>query len=332
MDASHLMVTGGAGFIGANLVRWLHRRHPRTRITVVDKLTYAGHRRYLQGLLDTDEVDLVVADIADREAMERLFSRSAFDGVFHLAAESHVDRSIDGPEAFIQTNIRGTFVLLECLRQQSEDCRFLHVSTDEVYGSLGEHGAFCETTAYDPSSPYSASKAASDHLVCAYHRTFGVDAVITNCSNNFGPYQYPEKLIPVVIRTLRDGQQVPVYGDGGHVRDWLFVDDHCLALEQVFRSGQSGRCYNIGADNEWTNLQLVYAICDRVDAILKRPDGYSRDQVTFVADRPGHDRRYAIDAGRIRRELGWRPRVDFEAALDRTVRWYLEYMTRIWGI
>ena len=336
MDAEHVLVTGGAGFIGANLVRWLRRRHPRLQVTVVDKLTYAGHRRYLEGVLDTGKVELVVADIADREAMERLFSRSAFDGVFHLAAESHVDRSIDGPAAFVDSNVVGTFELLECARrhwvEQNRPGRFLHVSTDEVYGSLDSEGAFRETTAYDPSSPYSATKAASDHLVQAYQRTYGLDAVITNCSNNFGPYQYPEKLIPLVIRTLRDGQQVPVYGDGGHVRDWLYVDDHCRALEEVFTNGESGRRYNIGADNEWSNLELVYAICDRVDDKLQRPPKTSRRQVSFVADRPGHDRRYAIDASRLRQELGWRPRVPFKRALDQTVQWYLEHMTRIWGV
>ena len=335
MDAEHLMVTGGAGFIGANLVRWLRRRHPQVRVTVVDKLTYAGNRRYLEGLVDERWVDLVVADIADRETMEGLFSRSAFDGIFHLAAESHVDRSIDGPRAFLESNVRGTFVLLECLREmvdRGERCRLVHVSTDEVYGSLGEEGAFCEDTPYDPSSPYSATKAASDHLVTAYHRTYGIDAVITNCSNNFGPYQHPEKLIPVVVRTLRDGQQVPVYGDGQNVRDWLYVDDHCRALERAFEAGESGRCYNVGANNEWTNLDLVYAICDVVDEALRRPQGFSRRQVAFVADRPGHDRRYAIDASRIRRELGWRPEFSFDEALDRTVRWYLENMTRIWGV
>ena len=335
MDAEHLMVTGGAGFIGANLVRWLRRRHPQVRVTVVDKLTYAGNRRYLEGLVDERWVDLAVADIADRETMEGLFSRSAFDGIFHLAAESHVDRSIDGPRAFLESNVRGTFVLLECLREmvdRGERCRLVHVSTDEVYGSLGEEGAFCEDTPYDPSSPYSATKAASDHLVTAYHRTYGIDAVITNCSNNFGPYQHPEKLIPVVVRTLRDGQQVPVYGDGQNVRDWLYVDDHCRALERAFEAGESGRCYNVGANNEWTNLDLVYAICDVVDEALRRPQGFSRRQVAFVADRPGHDRRYAIDASRIRRELGWGPEFSFDEALDRTVRWYLENMTRIWGV
>ncbi len=336
MEAQHILVTGGAGFIGANLVRWLRRRHPQMRVTVVDRLTYAGDHRYLEDVVDDDQVKLVVADIADREAMDGLFSRSAFDGLFHLAAETHVDRSIDSPQQFVHTNVEGTFQLLECARhhwvEANQKGRFVHVSTDEVYGSLDEGGAFCETTPYDPSSPYSATKAASDHLVQAYHRTYGLDAVITNCSNNFGPYQYPEKLIPVVICSLRDEQHVPVYGDGGHVRDWLYVDDHCRALVQVFDQGQSGRNYNIGANNEWTNLELVYAICDRVDEVLARPRGHSRRLIRFVADRPGHDRRYSIDATRIRRELGWRPRASFEEALRRTVEWYLEHMTRIWGI
>ena len=337
MDANHVLVTGGAGFIGANLVRWLRRHRPQWRITVVDKLTYAGNRRYLEDMIEDGELRLIVADVADREAMERLFSRSAFDGVFHLAAESHVDRSIEGPEAFIHSNIMGTFVLLEMVRKcwgakGRVGGRFLHVSTDEVYGSLDEEGAFRETTAYDPSSPYSASKASSDHLVQAYHRTYGIDTVLTNCSNNFGPYQYPEKLIPVVIRSLRDGRDVPVYGDGGHIRDWLYVEDHCEALVQVFEKGRSGRRYNIGADNEWTNLELVHAICASVDRHLGRPRGFSQRQIHFVTDRPGHDRRYAIDARRIRSELGWRPQVSFEAGLEHTVQWYLEHMTRIWGV
>ncbi len=337
MDAKHVLVTGGAGFIGANLVRWLRHRRPQWRVTVVDRLTYAGNHRYLEEVMDDDEVELVVADIADREAMEGLFSRSAFDGLFHLAAETHVDRSIERPDEFVHSNVVGTFTLLECARRHWGDKnrggRFVHVSTDEVYGSIEEPGqAFRESTPYDPSSPYSATKAASDHLVQAYHRTYGLDVVITNCSNNFGPYQYPEKLIPVVISALRDEQHVPVYGDGGHVRDWLYVDDHCRALVKVFEEGRRGRNYNIGADNQWTNLELVYAICDRVDEVLARPQGHSRRLVRFVADRPGHDRRYAIDASRIRRELGWRPQIRFQEALRRTVEWYLEHMTRVWGI
>ncbi len=334
MDAEHVLVTGGAGFIGANLVRWLVRHH-QAQITVVDKLTYAGNRRYISELVDEGTVELVVADIADREAMEGLFSRSDFDGVFHLAAESHVDRSIAGPEAFLKSNVEGTFCLLECARQawdKGKPGRFLHVSTDEVYGSIEPPGAFSEDSPYDPSSPYAASKAASDHFATAYHRTFGMDVVITNCSNNFGPYQYPEKLIPVVIASLRDGRSVPVYGDGQNVRDWLYVKDHCRALIEVFDRGRSGQCYNIGGRNEWTNLDLVERICDLVDERLGRPMGRSRQQIEFVADRPGHDRRYAIDATRIHRELGWKAGTDFETALDRTVGWYLDNLERLWGV
>ncbi|RAL20519.1 dTDP-glucose 4,6-dehydratase [Lujinxingia litoralis] len=335
MDASHLLVTGGAGFIGANLVHWLRREHPGVRVSVVDKLTYAGNRRYLEELIARREVPLIVADIADREAMEGLFARSDFDGVIHLAAESHVDRSISGPAAFIQTNVVGSFVLLEAARQAWEkrgiEGRFLHVSTDEVYGSLGPRGAFSERSPYDPSSPYSATKASSDHLARAYHRTYGMDVVITNCSNNFGPYQYPEKLIPVIIRRLSQGLEVPVYGDGRHVRDWLYVEDHCRALGLVFEQGESGQSYNVGAHNEWTNLELVHTLGELVDRRLGRAEGTARSLVRFVADRPGHDRRYAIDAGRIRKDLGWEPAWSFEAALEHTVDWYLTHMDRIWA-
>ena len=336
MEATHLLVTGGAGFIGANLVRWLHGRHQSLRLTIVDKLTYAGHRRYLAGLLDDDRVDLVVADIACREAMDGLFDRHDFDGIIHLAAESHVDRSIQGPRAFVDTNVVGTFVLLECARSHFVDRqrpgRFLHVSTDEIYGSLGPRGRFNEASPVDPSSPYSATKAASDHLVQAYHRTYGLDAVITNCSNNFGPYQHPEKLIPLAVRCLRDGDPIPVYGDGQNVRDWLFVDDHCRALETVFRRGRIGERYNIGAQNERTNLALLHQICDHVDDLTGRPDGHSRQFLTFVNDRPGHDRRYAIDPTKIRDELDWRAAHDFDDALARTVAWYLENLSALWGV
>ncbi len=334
MEAKEVLVTGGAGFIGANLVRWLRKHRPRWGITVVDRLTYAGNRRYIEELIDDGSVHLVVADIADREAMEGLFDRRPFHGVFHLAAESHVDRSIMGPEAFVSTNVVGTFVLLECARRHWEGRpgRFLHVSTDEVYGSCPEGSAFCEETPYDPSSPYSATKAGSDHLVQAYHRTYGLDSVITNCSNNFGPYQHPEKLIPMAIRKLRDGCPVPVYGDGRQVRDWLFVEDHCRALVEIFDRGEAGVKYNVGARNEWRNLDLLHRICDGVDEKLGRPEGFSRRLLTFVDDRPGHDRRYAIDSTRLTGDLGWRPQRDFSTALDFTLGWYLEHMTRIWQL
>ncbi|MEM1350303.1 MAG: dTDP-glucose 4,6-dehydratase, partial [Myxococcota bacterium] len=257
------------------------------------------------------------------------------DAVMHLAAESHVDRSITGPAAFIQSNIVGTFALLECARARwvdgAGDGRFLHVSTDEVFGSLGPQGAFTEDTPYDPSSPYSASKAASDHLVRAYERTYGLDVVLTNCSNNFGPYQYPEKLIPVVIRNIRDAKPLPVYGDGMNGRDWLFEEDHCSALHAVFERGERGRSYNIGTQNEWTNIALVRLLCDLVDEELGR-EATSQELITFVTDRPGHDRRYAIDPSRMREELEWQPEHAFEDAIRQTVSWYLANFGPIWGV
>ena len=320
-----LLITGGAGFIGANLVHHLAARAPEARLTIVDKLTYAGDLRHLEGVLGRPQVEFVQADIADMAAMSALFERVCPTGVFHLAAESHVDRSIDGPGQFVQTNVVGTYTLLECARAlhaRGHALRFLHVSTDEVYGSLGPQGAFREDSPYDPSSPYSATKAASDHLARAYHRTYGLDVVITNCSNNYGPRQYPEKLIPVIIQRIVAQQPLPVYGDGQHVRDWLYVEDHCVALCEVFRRGQPGRSYNIGTQNEWSNLELVERLCDLVDAQLGRTTS-SRGLITFVADRPGHDRRYAIDPTRIRQELGWQPQHDFDHALAQTVRWYL---------
>ena len=333
MDAKHILITGGAGFIGANLVWWLRRHRPHRRITVVDKLGYAGDRRYIEGAIDGEAVSLVVADIADRSAMERLFDRSAFDGVMHLAAESHVDRSIEGPEAFVKSNVEGTFVVLECARRAFGDGggRMLHVSTDEVYGSLGDEGAFDEQWPYDPSSPYSATKAASDHLARAYHRTYGLDVVISHCTNNFGPYQYPEKLIPLTIDRLLRGEPIPIYGDGQQVRDWLYVDDHCRALVQVFEQGEEGERYNIGARNEWSNRRLVERLADVVDRRLGRTVGVGRELMTFVEDRPGHDRRYAIDPSRVERELGWRPRVPFEEGLERTVEWFMREGRRLWG-
>jgi dTDP-glucose 4,6-dehydratase len=328
-----LIITGGAGFIGANLVHFLLEHDPEAELIVVDKLTYAGNLRYLEGALEDARVRLVQEDIADKEAMGELFEQARPAGVYHLAAESHVDRSITGPEAFIQSNIVGTFVLLECARATwgEGEGRFLHVSTDEVFGSLGPEGAFTEHTPYDPSSPYSASKAASDHLVRAYNRTYGLDAVLTNCSNNFGPYQYPEKLIPVIIKNIRDGKKLPVFGDGKNVRDWLYVEDHCRALHAVFERGVSGRSYNIGTENEWENIRLVELLCDLVDEELGR-EKKSRELITFVEDRLGHDRRYAIDAARIREELGWAPTRSFEEAIRETVSWYLGHLGPIWGV
>lgn len=331
----HYLITGGAGFIGANLVHQLAAHAPQARITIVDKLTYAGNLNYIQGPLEQARIDFVQADIADMAAMRDLFTRCKPTAVFHLAAESHVDRSIEGPGVFIQSNIVGTYTLLECARALWSDAahkgRFLHVSTDEVFGSLGPEGAFDEQTPYDPSSPYSASKAGSDHIARAYHRTYGLDVVITNCSNNYGPYQYPEKLIPVIIRNIRDHKQLPVYGDGKNVRDWLYVKDHCSALIMAMEHGQSGRSYNVGTQNEWSNIDLVRLLCDKVDEALGR-DSSSQSLITFVQDRPGHDQRYAIDPTRIRQELGWTPSYAFDEAISATVQWYLQHLSSMWNL
>jgi dTDP-glucose 4,6-dehydratase len=323
-----ILVTGGAGFIGSNLVHTLVQQRPGVRIVVVDKMTYAGNRQNLEPWLSGGQCSLVEADIADADAMQTVWDTWKPGGVYHLAAESHVDRSISGPRPFIESNITGTFVLLECARRAwlapgATAGRFLHVSTDEVFGSLGETGAFTEETPYDPSSPYSASKAASDHLVRAWHRTFGLDVVLTNCSNNYGPRQYPEKLIPVIIRNIVERKPLPVYGDGTNVRDWLFVTDHCEALTTVFDKGESGRSYNVGGNNEWSNINLVRLLCDMVDDERGLPRS-SQSLISFVTDRPGHDHRYAIDPTRIRTELGWQPRHTFEDAIRQTVRWYLQ--------
>lgn len=326
-----VLVTGGAGFIGSNLVRWLLGADPGVRVVNLDALTYAGHLASLEGVEERypDRYRFVHADIRDGETVRSLMRSEAIDTILHLAAESHVDRSIDGPLDFVTTNVDGTAVLLEAARAawgDREDVRFHHVSTDEVYGSLGDDGLFREDTPYDPSSPYSASKAASDHLVRAWHRTFGLPVTISNCSNNYGPYQFPEKLIPLMIRNALAGRPLPVYGDGGNVRDWLFVQDHCRAVDAVVRRGAVGRTYNVGGRNEVRNLDVVHAVCDLVDELRPRPDGTRRrDLVSFVADRPGHDRRYAIDAGRIERELGWTPESTFAEGLRTTVRWYLEH-------
>ena len=326
-----LLVTGGAGFIGSNLVHHT-LAHTGDRLVVVDKLTYAGSLLNLEGPLKDPRVTFVRADIADRVAMTRVFEETRPDAVLNLAAETHVDRSIDSPHAFIDTNIVGTFVLLEMARRSlagrdaaaREAFRFLHVSTDEVYGTLGSSGLFSEETPYAPNSPYAASKASADHLVRAYSHTYGLPVLITNCSNNYGPFQFPEKLIPLMILNAVDGRPLPIYGDGGNVRDWLHVDDHCAGLLLVLRKGRPGEKYNIGGGNERTNLELVDRICDILDAVKPAPAS-RRALKTFVPDRPGHDRRYAIDATRIRRELGWAPRHTFEDGLEATVRWYLDH-------
>ena len=323
-----LFVTGGAGFIGSAVVRHLIQETKATVVTV-DALTYAGHRENLAPVMDHERHHFEHAGITDASAMHRLFREYEPGGVLHLAAESHVDRSIDGPAAFVQTNVVGTQVLLEAARTyweeqgRPEGFRFLHVSTDEVYGELGDTGAFTEETPYDPSSPYSASKAGADHLVRAWHRTYDLPVVITNCSNNYGPYQHPEKLIPVVIRHALDGEPIPVYGDGKNVRDWLYVEDHVRALLRVLRDGNVGETYNVGGRCEKENLTVVRMICDILDDRQSGTvEGSHRDLITFVEDRPGHDWRYAIDPSKIENDLGWTPSVGFEEGLRRTVEWY----------
>jgi len=333
IESTHLprsmLVTGGAGFIGSNFVRFALDNHPTIRLVNVDALTYAGHLASLHGLADVHgpRYTFVHADIRDADLMRGLVAEHQVDTVVHFAAESHVDRSIDGPLDFIDTNIRGTANLLEAARSvwhDRSDVRFHHVSTDEVFGSLGPEGLFTETTPYDPSSPYSASKAAADHLVRAWHRSYGLPVTLSNCSNNYGPLQYPEKLIPLMILNAAADEKLPVYGAGANVRDWLHVEDHCSALDLVILGGRPGRTYNIGGNNERTNLEVVHSICDLVDEFCPYPAGRSRRElVEFVTDRPGHDLRYAIDADRIVSELGWKPRFDFDSGLRQTVEWYL---------
>ncbi|NJD87485.1 MAG: dTDP-glucose 4,6-dehydratase [Betaproteobacteria bacterium] len=325
-----ILVTGGAGFIGANFVLdWLSAGGEP--VVNLDKLTYAGNLANLAAVSSDPRHHFVQGDIADQAAVEALLARHRPRAVVHFAAESHVDRSIHGPGDFIQTNVVGTFRLLEAARGhwqslppgEREAFRFLHVSTDEVYGTLAESDpAFSESTAYAPNSPYSASKAASDHLVRAWHHTYGLPVLTTNCSNNYGPFQFPEKLIPLMIANALEGKPLPVYGDGGQVRDWLFVGDHCEAIRTVLARGRPGEVYNVGGNAEKRNLEVVHALCDALQELRPRDGGY-RDLVAFVADRPGHDRRYAIDARKIRAELGWSPRESFESGLARTLRWYL---------
>lgn len=322
-----LLVTGGAGFIGSAVVRLaVARGH---EVVNLDALTYAANPANVASVAESPLYHFEHVDIRDRAALERVFATHRPDAVMHLAAESHVDRSIDGPAAFIETNVIGTFNMLEAARGfwnaqgRPEAFRFHHISTDEVFGSLGETGQFTETTPYDPRSPYSASKAGSDHLVRAWHETYGLPVVLSNCSNNYGPFHFPEKLVPVVILKALAGQPIPIYGDGGNVRDWLFVEDHADALLLVLQRGQTGRGYNIGGENEATNLELVRMICAHMDEL--HPAGAPHERlISFVADRPGHDRRYAIDPSRIRRELGWRPSVTVDEGLRRTVEWYLD--------
>lgn len=327
-----IIVTGGAGFIGSNYVlKQLHGGS--SSIVNLDKLTYAGNLHNLDGIAAERRYEFVHGDVANRELVRRLLRDHTPFAIVHFAAESHVDRSIRGPEAFIQTNVNGTFALLEETRAywavlSEEDrrrFRFLHVSTDEVYGSLGpDDPPFSETTPYAPNSPYAASKAASDHLVRAYHHTYGLPTLTTNCSNNYGPLQFPEKLIPLMILNAHAGKALPVYGDGKNVRDWLYVEDHCEAIAAVLKNGSPGETYNIGGWNEKPNIDIVRTICDLVDEMSPRLDKPRRDLITYVKDRPGHDRRYAMNATKIARELGWKPKETFESGIRKTVRWYLE--------
>ena len=333
---STLLITGGAGFIGSNLVRYV-LAHTDRRIVVVDKLTYAGSLLNLTEPLRDPRVTFIKADIAEAGAVSRAFDEHRPSAVLNLAAETHVDRSIDGPRPFIDTNILGTYVLLDTARHflgtldagEREAFRFLHVSTDEVYGTLGPTGLFSEETPYAPNSPYAASKAAADHLVRAYHHTYALPVLITNCSNNYGPRQFPEKLIPLMILNALDGRALPIYGDGGNIRDWLHVEDHCAGILRVLERGRFGEKYNIGGGNERTNLQVIDRICDVLEQIQPARSNAAlrgrtyRDLKTFVVDRPGHDRRYAIDAAKIRRELDWAPTKSFEDGLADTARWYV---------
>jgi dTDP-glucose 4,6-dehydratase len=323
-----LLITGGAGFIGSHLVRLLVQRYPDYRIVNLDALTYAGNLENLRDVEDAPNYVFEKGDILDPHFLRGLFEKYAFDGVIHLAAESHVDRSIANPLAFVETNVIGTVTLLNAARAawegRMEGKRFYHVSTDEVYGSLGETGFFTESTPYDPRSPYAASKASSDHFVRAYHHTFGLPVVVSNCSNNYGPCQFPEKLIPLMINNIREGKTLPVYGDGKYTRDWLWVKDHAEAIDVIYHRGRVGETYNIGGNNEWKNIDLVTQLCDILDELLGNRPETSRKLITFVKDRPGHDRRYAIDAGKIKAELGWTPSVQFEDGFRETARWYLE--------
>ena len=325
-----LLVTGGAGFIGSNFVRYWLRRHPDDRLVNLDALTYAGNPDNLADVQDHPSYRFVQGDIGDMELVGGLLRDERIDTLVNFAAESHVDRSILGPDAFIKTNINGTFNLLEAARAAwSGDFgtrRFLHVSTDEVYGSLAPDApAFTEQHQYAPNSPYSASKAASDHLVRAYHHTYGLPTLTTNCSNNYGPYQFPEKLIPLILLNALEGKPLPIYGDGKNIRDWLYVEDHCSGIEAVLEGGRLGEVYNIGGNNEWTNIDIVNLVCARLDALRPGHRPY-RELITYVRDRPGHDRRYAIDSSKMKSELGWTPAHVFETGIEQTLSWYLGHL------
>ncbi|HBX44880.1 dTDP-glucose 4,6-dehydratase [Limibacterium fermenti] len=335
----HILITGGAGFIGSHVVRLFVNAYPHDKIINLDALTYAGNLENLKDIEDKPNYTFIKGDICDYEGLLRIFKEHSIDGVIHLAAESHVDRSITDPFSFARTNVLGTLNLLEAARQTWQPDftgkRFYHISTDEVYGALSfDDAAFCETNRYDPHSPYSASKASSDHFVRAYHDTYGLPVILSNCSNNYGPYQFPEKLIPLFINNIRHNKALPVYGKGENVRDWLYVEDHARAIDLLFHKGKSGETYNIGGKNEWKNIDLIKALIRTVDRLLKRPEGSSDKLITYVTDRAGHDLRYAIDSSKITHELGWHPSVAFEEGIENTVRWYLEnqeWLDRITG-
>lgn len=332
----NILITGGAGFIGSHVVRLMVNKYPQYHIVNLDALTYAGNLENLTDIEYKTNYEFVKGDITDAKLVSRLFATHRFDGVIHLAAESHVDRSISNPLEFINTNILGTVNLLNAARMEWKDVmngkRFYHISTDEVYGSLGETGLFTETTPYDPRSPYSASKASSDHLVRAYFHTYGLPVVISNCSNNYGPNQFPEKLLPLAINNILNNKPIPVYGKGENIRDWLYVEDHAAAIDTIFHKGKLGETYNIGGINEWKNIDLIHLLCKVMDKALGRTPGASEQLITFVKDRAGHDQRYAIDSSKLMHELGWKPSLQFEEGLEKTVSWYLEnqnWMKRI---